>query len=388
MQLTGGRHLAYCTNIHRGETWAETLANLDRHALAVRQQVSPARPFALGLRLGARAAAELSDPTALRRFRRWLDEQDCYVFTINAFPYGQFHGTRVKEEVYRPDWSAEARLAYTIQVFEVLAELVPPGGEGSVSTVPVSFKEFGITPLAEQEMRRNLWRCVGHIATLSERSGRRLHLGLEPEPLCHLETTAETVAFFERMRADRPGDTRLDRHLGVNYDACHLAVEFEESRAALARLRDAGILLSKVHLSSALALQPTPAGRARLKAFADQTYLHQVVAREAIGELTRHRDLTDALADATAARAEEWRIHFHVPLHWAGDEVLATTRDHLLGTLDVLAADASRCRHFEMETYTWEVLPEPLRSRDVVEQLRHEYRWTLERWAERGVTPV
>lgn len=388
MQLTGGRHLAYCTNIHRGESWPETLANLERHALAVKERVCPHRPFALGLRLGAQAAAELGDPTALRDFRRWLDEHDCYVFTVNAFPYGQFHGTSVKEQVYRPDWGSEARLEYTCRVFDLLADLVPPGGEGSVSTVPVSFKEFGVSPEAERAMRCNLWQCIEHIAALSEHSGRILHLGLEPEPLCHLETTEEAVSFFERMRTDRPGDSRLDRHLGINYDACHLGVEFEEASVAMARLRQAGILLSKVHLSSALALKPSQGGRTRLAAFAEQTYLHQVIARHRDGQISRHRDLPEALANDAAAQAEEWRVHFHVPLHWEPDGELGTTRAHLLGVLDELALAPGRCRHFEMETYTWEVMPEPLRSRSVEEQLEREYAWTLARWTERGVGPA
>jgi hypothetical protein len=34
MKLEAGIHLAYCTNVHRGETWAETFATLERHTLA------------------------------------------------------------------------------------------------------------------------------------------------------------------------------------------------------------------------------------------------------------------------------------------------------------------------------------------------------------------
>lgn len=389
MQLTDGRHLAYCTNIHRGESWLEAQANLERYALAVKARVAPNRRFALGLRLSARAASELAERPTLLAFQRWLDAHDCYVFTVNGFPYGQFHGTRVKEQVYRPDWATEERVAYTNLVFELLAELAPPGGEGSVSTVPVSFKEFVVRPEDETVMRRNLWRCVDQIAALSERSGRKLHLGLEPEPLCHLETSAETAAFFERMRHDRPGDPRLAAHLGVNYDACHLAVEFEEPATALARFQRAGIPLSKIHLSSALALAPTPDARAQLAAFAEDTYLHQVVTRANDGRLTRFRDLPVALSDPQAATsAEEWRVHFHVPLHWEPDGDLGTTRPHLLGLLDATAAQPALCRHFEMETYTWEVMPEPMRQRDVVEQLASEYDWTLARWAERGVRPA
>lgn len=387
MQLSHGWQLAYCTNIHRGETWPETLANLERHTLAVRERVCPGQPYAIGLRLGADAARELSQPAALTAFRRWLDRHGCYVFTINGFPYGRFHGTRVKEQVYAPDWTTPERLDYTQRLFDLLAELVPAGGEGSVSTVPGSFKEFVHSEAQVRAMRANLWRCVEYVAELSERSGRHLHLGLEPEPLCYLETSEETVRFFEALRADRPGDARLDRHLGVNYDACHLAVEFEEAGAALATLQAHGVRLSKVHLSSALKVLANDAARQALSVFRDDVYFHQVVARNAAGGLRRFRDLDLALAaDHPAVHAgEEWRIHYHVPLHCQPAPPFATTADHLVAVLDWLARSPETCRHFEMETYTWDVLPAELKARSVVDQLVAEYEWTLARLAERGI---
>ena len=228
MKLKHGIHVAYCTNIHRSESWPETFANLERYTLAVKARVCPDKPYAIGLRLSDQASRELSDKTALLAFRRWLDRHNCYVFTINGFPYGRFHGARVKEQVYAPDWTTNERVEYTNRLFDLLAQLAPDGVEGSVSTVPGSFKEFIQTKEQERAMRNNLWHCVEHIAGVSERSGTKLHLGLEPEPLCYLETSEETAKFFDQLRADHPNDPRLGEHLGVNYDTCHLAVEFEE----------------------------------------------------------------------------------------------------------------------------------------------------------------
>lgn len=387
MRLTGGKHLAYCTNIHRGETWGETLANLERHTLAVRAQVCPDAPYAIGLRLGAAAARELAEPSTLTAFRRWLDHHNAYVFTINGFPYGTFHGTRVKEQVYAPDWTTDERVAYTNLLFDLLAAIVPPGVAGSVSTVPCSFKDFITSATQEAAMRRNLRRCVSHIADLCQRSGRELHLGLEPEPLCFLETTDETVRFFGDLRADDPADDRIARHLGVNYDTCHLGVEFEQAAESLGRLRGAGIRISKVHLSSALKVRPTPAARKLLTAFSDPVYFHQVVARGEDGRVRRFRDLPEALAEPAGPGEEEWRIHYHVPLHAGLEAPFETTADHLHGALDFLREDPEVCEHFEMETYTWEVLPEHLRAREVVDQLVAEYRWTLAEFGIRGFVP-
>lgn len=384
MRLTHNLHLAYCTNIHRGETWAETFDALKRYTLQVRERVCPKKPYAIGLRLSDQASRELIAPETLNDFRKWLDAEDCYVFTINGFPYGKFHGTRVKEQVYAPDWTTRERLEFTNRLFSILAELLPEGIEGSVSTVPCSFKEFITNDAQVKAMRENLWSCVEHIAALSQRTRKLLHLGLEPEPLCYLETTEETVGFFEEMRADRPKDERLSTCLGVNYDTCHLAVEFEEPAEAIGRLCEHGIRISKIHVSSALKVEPTAAARKALRAFADDIYFHQVIERKPDGSLKRYRDLDVALNGASASEANEWRIHFHIPLHSESTDLFGTTSDHILGLLKLLQQDPALCSHLEMETYTWEVMPAAMKNRNVVDQLVSEYDWTLARLKEHG----
>jgi hypothetical protein len=391
MQLTHSLQLAYCTNVHRGETWAETFFSLQNYTLAVREKICPNKPFGIGLRLSEIAATELSDRNTLLEFKRWLGKNGCYVFTMNGFPYGQFHGARIKERVYRPDWTSPERVAYTNLLFNLLADLMPPNLEGSVSTLPGSFKEFYPAMEGLKAIRQNLWKSVEHIARISEKTGRKLHLGLEPEPLCLLESSAETVHLFDQLRSEHPRDERLAQHLGVNYDACHFATEFEEPQNALGCLVNYGIKISKIHVSSALKVVPTPEAREELKKFANDTYLHQVVERDAAGNRSIHSDLADALLYASQRAAAgdwplpEWRIHFHVPLHAPPAPPLENTNDHLLGVFDVLAANPEICQHLEMETYTWEVLPPELKSLDVVEQLAGEYEWTLARLAERGI---
>lgn len=390
MRLPGGHHLAYCTNIHPGETWPEVLATLETHALAVRDRVGAGRPYAIGLRLGDQAARELSEPAALLHFQRWLETERCYVFTINGFPFGRFHGSRVKEQVYLPDWTSPGRVEYTKRLFDLLAQLLPAGVSGSVSTSPGSFKEFIRTREQAAAMRRNLHECVTHIAEVSARTGRELCLGLEPEPLGFLETTAETVEFMERLREEYPGDARLAEFLGVNYDTCHLAVEFEEAVESLGLLQERGIKVCKIHLSNALrvlagGVLPNAATLLELRKFADDTYLHQVVSRDATGVLTRYRDLGDFLAAAAEQPWVEARIHFHVPLHAAAGAPLQTTQDHLFGALDALQRNPALCSHLEMETYTWGVLPPEMKSRSVVDQLTAEYQWCLGELKLRGL---
>ncbi len=388
MILNHGLHLAYCTNVHPGEDWKQTFDSLNRHTLQVKQRVQPKGQYAIGLRLSDRASRELSDPQTLLEFQRWLGKNDCYVFTINGFPFGQFHGTRVKENVYLPDWTNAQRLDYTTRLFDLLDKLAPPGMEGSVSTLPGSFKDFITTPEQAHSIRDHVWRCVEHIAKLGERSGRCLHLGLEPEPFGLFENSDETVSFFNQLRDEHPHDARLQDHLGVNYDTCHLAIEFEEPAGVIAKFQRNEIRVSKIHLSNALKLTPSPPALRALAAFADDVYLHQVIIRHADGALTRFRDLDPALQSPLARSprvGDEWRVHFHVPLHCELGEGFATTSNHALGLLKILQAQPDLCAHLEMETYTWAVMPEKLRSRDVTDQIVGEYDWTLRQLSECGL---
>lgn len=394
MRLEHEIELGYCTNIHRGESWAETFDGLTRYTDEVRKRVAPDSPYGVGLRLGHEASVELAgEPQKRDEFREWLDRTNSYVFTVNGFPYGTFHGSRVKEQVYVPDWATEERLDYTLRLFHLLDEFAPEGEEISVSTLPGSFKEF-ITPENRTShgdaMFRNLKRCAEEIDRIRQRSGRIIHLGMEPEPLGLFETTEETVSFFESLLEGESEESRkriLDT-IGVNYDTCHLAIEYENPGEAIRRLRDAGIRISKIHLSSALRLKPEEEAVEHLGSFHDEVYLHQVIVRDGDSVTHRFRDLPEAMqwySENPGEAGEEWRVHFHIPLHAEPESGFSDTTDHISGILELVSEDPGWCRHFEMETYTWEVLPGPLRARDVVDQLTREYEWCLGEFQRVGI---
>lgn len=354
----GAAHLTYCTNIHPGESWDEVRTNLETHVLAVKQRVCPDAPFGVGLRLSARAAAEL-DPVALRR---WLDDHGLYVFTLNGFPYGPFHGTPVKQAVYRPDWHEPERVAYTERLADILIELLPDGLTGSISTVPGCFQDRAGASTA---MADHLARCATYLAALEARTGKRLILALEPEPCCVIETVAQAVAYFVDHRLDR-------RHLGLCLDACHAAVEHEQLDVALAALRAAQITIAKVQLGCGLRVAPVdPAARAALARFAEPVYLHQVVARRG-DQLIRFVDLPEALADPRPV--DEWRIHFHVPVFRARFGTLGSTQADLVGLL-AEHARAPIAEHLEVETYTWDVLPPEYRAEPIADAIARELRF-------------
>jgi hypothetical protein len=392
--LPGGVHLTYCTNIHAGESWAEVRASLDTHVPPIKAQVSPGAPFGLGLRLSAVAAEALSAPDTLEEFRGFLSESDVYVFTINAFPYGPFHGRRVKEHVYQPDWFTPERLAYTDRAAAILAALLPEGMVGSVSTVPGTFKAWvSGRPHAARAIANTIIRHTATLVELIRSTGREIVLAIEPEPCCLLETVEETVAFFsDHLFGDEAADvlaerTGLDRaaaraalrqHVGVCYDICHGSIEFEEPAAAFAAFERAGIRLAKLQLSSALRIPVlNDATEQSLRAFDDGVYLHQVVERRD-GILTRHVDLEPAFAALREGRAGgEWRVHCHVPifLDRAGPfhSTQATLKAALACTKTHFVAP-----HLEVETYTWDILPPELRRGSRTDAIARELAWVLQ----------
>ena len=387
MQLGSLGHLTYCTNIHAGEPLGEVMASLARHLPGIRAGVRSDAPFGVGLRLGHAAAEALRDASALEGLKRFLAKGSYYVFTINGFPYGAFHGRAVKEDAYKPDWSDPHRLAYTDHLADILCALLPEGQEGSVSTVPCTFK-----PWAEGRLGaivENLIRHVSHLVSIGKSKGKVISLALEPEPYCLLETIEETVAFFNEHLFSRAGIARLAaltglsaadaesamrRHIGVCYDVCHAAVEFEDPKASVERLRADGILIGKLQLSSALRLARVDAESAQhLAAFAEPVYLHQVV-QKADGRLQRFVDLPQALAEAPRAAGAEWRVHFHVPVFLEKMEHFGTTQSFLAEILRLHRAEPISL-HLEVETYTWDVLPASYRNVDLSAAIARELNW-------------
>ena len=376
-QLSGNVHLTYCTNIHAGQSWQDIRASLDEYVPAIKSIVAQSQPMGIGLRLSGEAAAAARQPEALASFRDQLSVLGAYVFTINAFPFGPFHGVRVKEDVYLPDWRDRERVAFTANSAAVLAGILPDGIEGSISTVPGAFKPNGRSSEAVAAMARNLMMAVADLVDLKRRTGKQIALALEPEPCCFLETTDESIAFFEGallkpetldMLGGITGVGRseaeilLRRHLGICYDVCHGSVEYEDTVAALDRLLAAGIAIPKIQLSAAMRIPAMTKGLIdAVMRYNDGVYLHQSIVRSG-DNLSRHVDLPDAVTAFGEGQADgEWRIHCHVPVFLADLGEISSTRSDLVATLAALR-QRTRSSHLEVETYTWDVLPDNIRT--------------------------
>lgn len=393
------QHLTYCMNVHPGLSLDDVEANLRTYLPPLRARFAPDRPFGVGLRLAGEASREALAGDRARRLRAWLDAQGLYVFTMNGFPYGPFHGEAVKGNVHAPDWRDEERVAYTLRLIDIMAILLPDDvADGSISTSPFTYKPWINVddPALWERFVANTVRVAEHLVGVRQETGRLIHVDLEPEPDGLLGDGDELIRFFEgwllpvgtpQLAArlgtdDATARDLLLEHIRVCFDTCHVAVGYEDPRALLDRFAALGIRVGKIQVSSALkvALPEDPAKRAEvareLAAFDEPVYLHQVIQRNRDGSLTRYADLPEALPSIGDPDAAEWRIHFHVPVFLGEYESFGSTQATITDTLALLR-ERGFTNHLEIETYTWDVLPADLKG-ELPAMISRELEWVLD----------
>jgi sugar phosphate isomerase/epimerase len=357
----------------------------------VKARVSPNQPFGLSLRLAAPSAEALVHDSAARdALKRFMAENDLYLYTVNAFPYGAFKDTIVKEQVYEPDWRTEERTQYTINVADILADVAPEGLAPSIQSAPLGFKPRVTGPDVVASYTEHVLRVAAHLVGIEARTGKTVTLALEPEPHCFLETTDETIAYFTNHLYSGPAAERLAglanipisdaigalrRHLGVVFDIGHQAVGFEDVAASLQKLVDAGVPILKLQEVAAMHMpNVTDETIEALQRFAKTVYLSQTVEKKD-GKITKFLNLEDAFAARKADPGpREWRTHFHVPVFLDDLGAFGTTRFALEDALK-MHKEKPLSGQLEIETYTWDVLPDHLKTGDIVDYVCREIEW-------------
>jgi hypothetical protein len=386
-------HLTYSTLVHPGDTWPEMWDSLNRYVPQVKARWAPKKSFGVSLRLSAASAKTLTgDPGERDRLKDFLKRNDMYLYTVNAFPYGPFKNRIVKKDVYEPDWSTDLRSNYTMQVADILAEVAPPNVQPSIQSPPLGFKPKVTGPEYVNEFTRHVIATVAHLIMLEKRTGRTVTLCLEPEPACFLETTEEAVDYFTnhlyasdaiRMLVTATGlnksqaEAAVRRHLGMVYDICHQAVEYEDIGASLKKLDDNGIPVFKLQEAAALRVpNVTKETVEAMRPFADTVYLTQTIEK-IDGKLNRYLNLEDAFAafEAKPNLKREWRTHVHVPVFLDKiGEHFETTRFAIEDALKFHKKN-KLSPQLEIETYTWDVLPESMKTGSIVDYVQRELDW-------------
>lgn len=359
--------LAYCTNVHALGSMDEWKRMIAFFGPAIRSRLGwPVLPMGLWFPAALIAEIDRTPETSKERLRALLGEHALSTFTFNAFPYGNFHDKVVKTKVYHPDWTEASRLEYTVACARLLAYLLPAGATGSISTLPLGWR-IGWTEEHSRAAAARLCEYVKAARALRDKEGKAVRLALEPEPGCALEVSAQVIEFWGRHlrpAAQAAGIPRgdLDLFCGICYDTCHGAVQFEDPVEVLDRLAANGVAVVKMQLSSALEFAPDPAraSEALRRRFVEERFLHQTRVRTP-GGIVSFDDLPEALASQDEELwSRPWRTHFHVPIDAPAlldPAQVSTTRGDLVKAMRHALAKGL-CDHFEVETYTWSVMPE------------------------------
>jgi hypothetical protein len=384
--------VGYCTNVHAGGTLRQMRENLQKHAVRVKELYSPTRPMGIGLWLSAAAAKELVETKQVAEFRDWLAERGLVPYTMNGFPYGDFHEKVVKHRVYQPTWWDAPRLEYTLQLVDILHEILPPGLEGSISTLPIAWgtpcPDLEQTQAAAEQLRA----AARHMHQLELRTGRRIYLCLEPEPGCVFTFADDVVHFFHWQLFNGLDTNVIRRHIQICHDVCHAAVMFEDQEEVLRKYRRAGIGVGKIQVSAALRMDrnalkrrrtdpkdtssvkdPVDDGLVQLARFMEDRYLHQTVVKNDFDELF-YEDLHLAVDAQADAEFGEWRVHFHVPIYLKEFGLLQSTQEQISQCL-AAASYYTDCQHLEVETYAWGVLPKELQHAELAAGIAQELKW-------------
>jgi hypothetical protein len=400
MLIGQNSHLSYCTNIHAGESWEAVFKSIETYCIFLKKKVSPDAPFGIGLRLSHQAATELILDDNLQVFKDWLSQNELYVFTINGFPYGNFHNEPVKDKVHLPDWTSNDRLHYTQLLFTILAQLLPDGIEGGISTSPLSYKHWYKTEAslieAKQIATRQLAVVVVELVKIYECEGKMMHLDLEPEPDGIIENSDEYIAFFEDYLFQEGASLvasslscnleeakeHIRNHIQLCYDVCHFAIGYEKSEEVIQKLEKHGLKIGKLQISAALKCTASAAVTINelqecLRKFDEPTYLHQAVIKTINGELLKFNDLNKGIEAMKNDGFKELRTHFHVPIFIEDYQLLQSTQNEIITILESWLKKEFT-QHLEIETYTWQVLPLHLQT-DLTESIERELKWVIGR---------
>jgi len=384
-------HLTYSTLVHQTDDWDQLWKSVNTYLPAVKLRVAPDQPFGVCLRTSAPSAAALSaDPSKRAALKQFFADQDLYLYTANAFVYGVFKKQVIKEDVYEPDWQTPERREYTKQVASLLAELAPEGVNPSIQSAPLGFKPKVTGAHVVDEYTSNVIDVVAHLVDLTKTTGKTVTLGLEPEPRCYLETTDETIAYFTnylfsgetaKKLAKKTGLNEADAHqamrdyTGVVFDIGHQSVGYEDIPVSLQKLVDAGVHIVKLQEAASMHMpNVTQKTVDALQTFAKTIYLSQTCQKKD-GKTTWFLNLEDAFeAFQKDPGPRDWRTHFHVPVFLDDLGAFGTTRFALEQAL-AFHKQTPLSTHLEIETYTWDVLPDHLKTGDIVEYVTRELQW-------------
>ncbi len=94
-----------------------------------------------------------------------------------------------------------------MNVATIVADIAPESVNPSIQTPPLGFKPNVTSNAVVEAYAENVRKLATHVNNIHRYKGRTVTLAIEPEPACFLETTPETIDFFNNS----PAHGEIDR---------------------------------------------------------------------------------------------------------------------------------------------------------------------------------
>ena len=373
MKILNNSNLSYSLNVYDINSIEDIRNICNSKVEKFRKNINAKQqPFALGLWINAQVAKEFQQNNNIDKFKGFLKEQNYFVSSINAFPFGDFQNKIIKSDVYLPDWSELARLEYTLSVIDILSHLLPEKIEGSISTLPGGYKKFWSED-KDEKMLNNILKVGEYLLKIYKTTGKKIILSYEMEPDCVWENIQDFVSFYNKFREN---NRAISEFIGVCYDTCHQEIVSYKSHNGIDLILANNIPIGKIQFSAALSINDKK-GKDKLKelGFLQSIYLHQVASIAKNGDIRRYSDLSDSIEIR-----EKLLIHYHIPIFLEKvNENIFVEKSELLYILEKLKSKQLYCINLEIETYTYSLLKNILDLRDIEHSIAKEYQWIIEK---------
>lgn len=389
MLLKNKYHLTYCSNIFKEKTWKNLFCKLKKYITNLRKFFIK-KHIGLSLCLSNSLTNEIKKPDNISSLKTWLKKNSLYISSINGFVYQTFHQKSIKENIYLPDWTSKKRLIFTQNIIHILKNIIKKNHDGSISTLPISYKLW----TKDNHKHYVLYKTSKHLSDLlilliniKKQTKNIIHLDIEPEPQCTIETYKETHAFFEHWLLPickkhlipkykkQHLITHIYKHIKICYDICHFSVNFENHKEILNSIKQSKIKIGKIQISSALKIDLNNNNKTSqlktLLALQNSPFLHQTTEKVA-NKIKKYPDVKYILETFKQKAQGELRIHCHISIHEKIYKNIETTYQETQETLKVFLKTL-HIKHIEIETYTHNIIYEDSPLAAIIK----EYNWAI-----------
>lgn len=371
-------NLMYCSNIFKNNTQKQLFNNLNKLIKKLKSKFNKEKKFSIGLCASNKLSNELIKNINI--FSKYIKKKKINIPSLNGFSYNNFHKKITKDNIYWPDWSSIKRVNYTNNLIKLL-DNINNKNKKSISTMPISYKGWinkKNTVYIYYKTAKNLTKVTENII----KNKSNIIISIEPEPTCLIEKSQEFINYFNNWikplykKYSINNKKNIKNIIGICYDICHFAVQFEKHEKILNNLEKENIIIGKLQISSALKINDDRTKKENkqiiknLNVFKYSSFLHQINNINK-NKTKIYKDIKYSIKYLKKNIKSEWRIHFHIPIYINKYKNFRTTNNEIKNVMQNINKK-NFTGHIEIETYTYKNLS--IRY-DILNSIINEYKW-------------